>query len=93
MLEHQRIKINIMRETQSLLKRKLIILETRSRMGEVRELDLLQARISFCGEEISILDYVLELMKAERDFAGLTGLSSAELQSVSETLHQQKETI
>ena len=86
-LEHQRFRLDIRRSTQDLLKKRLKILETKTRQGEVRDIDLLQARIDYYKEEISIREGVLELILNERNFEKLIGLKSGESSQISSKLN------
>lgn len=86
-LEHMRLRMTIRRNTQDLLKRRLQIIETRSSMGEVSELDLMKARIDFYEEEISIREGVLELLNSERKFEKLIGADFGELRMLSNSIH------
>ena len=85
-LEHERLRMTIRRNTQSLREKRLQILETRSRMGEVSELDLLQVRIDFYQEEIGIREAVLSLMKGEREFEKLLGAEFGSLSGLADTI-------
>lgn len=86
-LEYNRLKMTLRRSTQDLQKKRLVILETRNKMGEIKELDLLQQRIDFYQEEISIMQGVLELMQFEREFEKLLGIGLGQLDQLSVIIH------
>ncbi|HAK46236.1 MAG TPA: hypothetical protein DCO79_10015 [Spirochaeta sp.] len=86
-LEHNRLRINIQRHTQLLSQKRLVILEARSRMGEVQELELLEARIEYYEEEITIRESVLSLMMSEREFEKLIGANFGMLEELSNEIY------
>jgi len=88
-LEHMRLSMNLRRKTQALLSKRLRLIESRNLLGEVTELELLEARIDFFEQEIIIREAVLNILKAERDFEKLLGLGLGELAELSEIINRE----
>ena len=82
-LDHLRRRLGNSRETLKLLERRLILMETMNSIGEITELELLDARTRYFEQEISIREAVFELLLHERKFERLTGLDPGELQNIS----------
>ena len=83
-LEQRRLRLDLMREKQELLKRKLEVLEARNKLGEVLELVLLEARSEYYEGEIGLREAVLDLLTGERELEKLLGLGTGELSSLAE---------
>lgn len=79
-LKQKRSSLKLNRQAMDLQKQKLSILETKNRMGEVKELDLLKGNIEYYNQEIAIWESILELVLAERSLEQILGLGLGELQ-------------
>ena len=79
--------MNIRRSTQGLRHKRLQIIEARNKMGEIKVLELMQARIEYYKEEIAIREGVLELMNTEREFEKLLGINMGDLERLSASVH------
>jgi hypothetical protein len=90
-IEQQRVKMTILRNTQNLLQKRLNILETRYKIGEIKELNILQARVDYYEGEIGIREGVITLLKAERELEKTLGLNLGELTSISKRINIESE--
>ncbi len=79
-LKQKRSSLKLNRMAYALQKQKLNILETKNRLGEVKELDLLKGNIEYYNQEIAIWEAILELILAERSLEKTLGLGLGKLQ-------------
>ncbi|MDC7226717.1 MAG: TolC family protein [Spirochaetales bacterium] len=78
-LENKRKGLEIIRATHELKKKRLSILEKRTEIGEIKEQELLQARMEYYSDEIAFKESIVELMSIEQEFETLTGCGFGEL--------------
>lgn len=81
-LQQKRDALLLNRRALKLQNRKLIVLETKHRLGEVKEIDLLKGRIEYYNQEIAIWEAILELVITERALEKTIGLGLGELKDL-----------
>lgn len=73
-------KSRIERESLDLYKHRLTILKEQLRLGQLRRLEYLEARIELADRETAVLQHILDLIQSERDIEKLAGMKPGELQ-------------
>ena len=83
LLKKESIQVN--KELLELKRKELAIIELKRMQGEIKRSDFIEAQINLSKQEVGMLENILELIKAEQEFASTVGLTPFELLSISQT--------